>query len=97
MVGDWTLKVVGEVVRIERENVDKSGRNPRYFLTFVIRPEQVDGVPEGAAVPAEIPIRIKDAELARMAPTPPAEGSRVVMRAKTNGPAPTSFYLTAVE
>lgn len=55
---DWTLRVTGEVVAIDREDLDKSGRAPKYMLTLRIRPSSVEA-PEGATVPNVVPVRIK--------------------------------------
>ena len=95
-IGDWTLRVTGEVVRVDQENVDKSGRAPRYFLTFHVKPGALADVPDGAAAPALVPIRIKDVELARLTAQPPKVGDQVVMSARASGAKPASFYLTAV-
>ncbi len=95
-LGDWTLTVTGEIVRIDRENIDKSGKNPRYVLSFVIAPERHDA-PAEAALPSELAIRIKDSELAALAPAEPHVGQVVTMRARANGPRPATFYLTAIE
>lgn len=94
---DWTVRVAGEVVRVERENVDKSGRNPQFFLTFVVSPSELGELPPGAQVPSEIPVRIKDRELARLTDKVPDVGDRVVMTVRANGPVPRTFYLTAIE
>lgn len=96
-LSDWKVKVTGEVVRVDREDVDKSGRNPKYFYTFVVRPTALDAVPAGAVVPAELPIRVKGIELERITESPPKAGDRVVMTARASGPKPTFFYLTALE
>jgi hypothetical protein len=95
-LGDWVLRVTGDVVAVEREDLDKSGKNPKYMLTFRVKPVELDA-PDGATVPAEVPVRIKDSELARLTPQAPAVGDRVRLSAKANGPKPSTFYLTAVE
>lgn len=95
-VGDWVLSVTGEVVAIEREDLDKSGKHPKYMLTFLIKPVECD-IAEGATVPAEIPIRIKDLDLARLAKVAPAVGDRVRMTARASGPTPATFALKTVE
>jgi hypothetical protein len=95
-VGDWILGVTGEVVAIDRENLDKSGRNPKYMLTFRIKPAEVE-VADGATVPDEIPVRVKDLDLARLAKVAPAVGDRVRMTAKASGPRPATFQLKTVE
>jgi hypothetical protein len=94
-LGDWTLSVTGEVVRIDRENLDKSGRNPRHMLTFVVRPEAVDA-PAEATLPEELGIRCTELDLGRITKAPPAVGDRVEMKARANGPRPSTLYLTAV-
>jgi hypothetical protein len=96
-LGDWTLTVTGVIARVDRENVDKSGRNPRYMLSFVITPERPDDVvaPAEATLPAELAIRIADRELARFGPEP-AVGERVTMTARASGPRPATFYLSGL-
>lgn len=94
-LGDWILRVTGEVVAIDREDLDISGRHPKYMLTFRIRPSAVEA-PAAATVPDEIPVRIKDLELARKTSTPPAVGDRVVVTARASGPRPQTFYLATV-
>ena len=96
MVGDWVLTVTGEIVRVDRENIDKSGRNPKFALTFIVRPTEGEGVPAGATLPAELPIRIHDRDLAKLIAREPVVGDRVVMSGKANGPRPATFYMTAV-
>lgn len=94
--GDWILRVTGDVVGIDREDLDKSGRNPKYMLTFRIKPVEIDAA-HGATVPDEVPVRIKDLDLARIAKVPPAIGDRVRMTAKASGPKPATFTLQTVE
>ena len=93
-LGDWILEVTGVVRRIDRENTDKSGRNPRFTLSIVVAPERVVAPPE-ATLPVELAIRIADRELPRFGAEPKV-GERVTMRARANGPTPSSFYLTAL-
>ena len=98
MLGDWTLTVTGVVMRIDRENIDKSGRNPRYMLSFVVEPDGTPGsviAPAEAALPVELAIRIADRELARFG-TAPEVGEIVTMTARANGPRPQTFYLTGL-
>lgn len=97
-LGDWTLTVTGEIVRIDGENTDKSGRNPRWVRSFVLRadgPGSIDA-PAGATLPAELAIRVADRDLARLTDSPPAVGDRVEMRGRASGPRPATFYLTSV-
>ncbi len=96
-IGDWTLSVTGEIVRVDREDIDKSGKNPKFNISFVLRPSAVEGVPAGAIVPDEIPIRVRDRELSAMTKATLEVGDCVVMQAKTNGPKPSVFNMTAVE
>jgi hypothetical protein len=94
-LGDWTLAVTGEVVRIDRENIDKSGRNPRHVLTFVVRPEALDA-PAEATLPAELGIRCSEIDLARLTAMAPEVGDRVELKARANGPQPSTLYLTEI-
>ena len=97
-LGDWNLTVTGDVVRIDRENLDKSGRNPKWVLGFVVRADGPDAIdaPAGATLLDELVIRCRDVELARLTDAPPAAGDRVEMTARASGPRPAMFYLTAV-
>lgn len=94
-IGDWTLRVTGEVVAIEREDLDKSGRSPKYMLTFRIRPSSVEK-PDGATVPDEIPVRIKDTELAKKIAAAPVVGDHVTVTARASGARPATFYVASV-
>jgi len=94
-LGDWTLRVTGEVVAIDREDLDKSGRHPKYMLTFRIRPSSVEA-PEGATIPDEIPVRIKDLELDKKVKTRPVVGDRITVTARASGPRPATFYVATV-
>jgi hypothetical protein len=94
-LGDWTLRVTGEVVAIDREDLDKSGRHPKYMLTFRIRPSSVEA-PEGAKIPDEIPVRIKDLELDKKMKARPVVGDRITVTARASGPRPATFYVATV-
>ena len=95
VIGDWTLRVTGEIVAIEREDLDKSGRSPRYMVTFRIRPSAVEK-PDGATVPDEIPVRIKDSELAKKLAMAPVAGDHVTVTARASGPRPATFYVATI-
>lgn len=95
-IGDWVLRVTGDIVAVDREDLDKSGKHPKFMLTFRVRPVELDAAP-GATVPDEVPVRIKDSELAKLSAVAPAVGDRVRLSAKANGPKPATFYLTAIE
>jgi hypothetical protein len=94
--GDWILDATGAVVRVERENIDKSGRNPRFLLRIVLAPESVDAPPE-ARLPAQLVIQVQESDLAKLGAAEPKAGARVKVKARGNGPAPATFYLTAIE
>ncbi|HVV83960.1 MAG TPA: hypothetical protein VHE35_12885, partial [Kofleriaceae bacterium] len=65
-LGDWELAVTGTVARIDREDLDKSGRHPKYMLSIVLAPRTPPALPDGAALPAELAVRIKADELPRL-------------------------------
>ncbi len=94
----WVMTAVGTVERVDRENVDKRGRNPKYIYTFYVRPERTEGAPAEASLPELLPVRAKDLDLQRMtgSPAPLAVGDRVELRARAAELEPTTFYLTAV-
>ena len=97
-LGDWTLTVTGVVTRIDRENIDKSGKNPRYMLSFIVEPDGRPGsviAPAEAALPVELAIRIADRELPPLGGAPEI-GEIVTMTAKASGPRPQTFYLATL-
>ena len=96
-LGDWDLAVVGTVKRIDRENLDKSGRNPRYMLSLVIEPARAPTLPAGARLPDELAVRIKGAELPRLTRDEIAPGDSVELTARANGPTPSTLRLTAIK
>lgn len=91
MIGDWELRITGEVVRIEKDDIDKSGKNPRYVLRLFVEGEP-QGVPEGAVVERPVPIRIKESELKVAV----SVGARLQITARASGPKPTSFYASSI-
>lgn len=93
-LGDWTLTVTGVIARIDREDLDKSGKHPRFMLSFVVTPAHLDA-PAEATLPAELAIRIADRELARFGPEPKV-GETVTMTARASGPRPATFYLSGL-
>ena len=95
-LGDWDLAVTGTIARIDREDLDKSGRHPKYMLSLVVTPARVPVVPEGAMLPAELAVRVKSADLARLTPDELAPGDTVELTARANGPEPTTLRLTAI-
>jgi len=94
-IGDWILTVTGTVARIRREDYDKSGRNPRYNLYFVLDVDQAE-VPPGASLPAEVAIRVREHDLARLIDRAPVVGDRIIITARANGPRPQSFLMQSV-
>jgi hypothetical protein len=94
---DWSLSVTGEIVRIDKQDVDKTGRARKFFYEFLLRPESAalrEGAPE---VGTEILVRIKDLELRRLTRETLEVGDRVIMTVRGSGDHASPSYLTAVE
>ncbi|MFT3710560.1 MAG: hypothetical protein QM817_23290 [Archangium sp.] len=91
VIADWELQITGEIVRIEKDNIDKSGKNPRFVLTLFVEGEPT-GIPEGAVVARPIPIRIKESELKVSV----SVGARLQITARASGPRPTSLYASRI-
>lgn len=77
---DWTVTVAGEIVRVER----KDGG-----YTCFVRPRALRGLPAGAQLPAEVPIRVDDLDELEV-------GDVVEMTARAAGLRPTELRLIAV-
>ena len=99
MSGYWVMTAVGTVERVDRENVDKRGRAPRYIYTFHVRAERTEGVPAEVSLPDLLPVRAKPVDLERMtgSPAPLAVGVRIQFRARAAERAPTTFYLVSLD
>jgi hypothetical protein len=97
MQGDWSITITGDIVSINQEDVDKSGRHPKFFYEFLVWAESTDGWSGASRAPAEFRIRIKDVEFKRLTKEMLAVGDRVIMTARANGPNPSLFYLTEVK
>lgn len=96
-LGDWDLAVTGTIARIDRENLDKSGRNPKYMLSLVIDPARTPTIPEGAMLPGELAVRVKSLDLPRLTADELAPGDRVELTARAHGPRPATLKLTAIK
>jgi hypothetical protein len=96
-LGDWELHVTGTIARIDRENLDKSGRHPKYLLSLVVTPAKVPVLPEGAMLPAELAVRVKSIDLPKLTPDELEPGDQVELTARANGPEPTTLRLTAIK
>ncbi len=96
-LGDWDLAVAGTVVRIDRENLDKSGRNPRYMLSLVIDPARAPEVPAGARLPDELAVRVKSEDLPKLTRDDIAAGDAVEVTARAHGPQPATLRLTTIK
>lgn len=95
-VGDWHLTITGTVARIDREDLDKSGKNPKYMLSLVIEPAHEPRLPAGARLPAELAVRVKLADLPRLTRDPIAPGDAVELTARAHGASPSTLALTAI-
>lgn len=96
MTGPWELAATGTVVRVEREDRDKTGRGQKVTYVFFIKPEVVHAGRPDAKLGEEIAFRALDTDLAKLTPDPPKIGDRVKMTGRGDGRTPDSFYLLAV-
>lgn len=96
-LGDWELTITGAVARIDREDLDKSGKNPKYLLSIVITPDEVPPVPDGASLPAELAVRVKAIDLPRYTRATIERGDRVRARARASGYRPSTLKLLALD
>ncbi|HTJ40581.1 MAG TPA: hypothetical protein VL463_00745 [Kofleriaceae bacterium] len=93
--GDWSLTVTGTVARVDRENIDKSGRNPRFNLSIVITPEALDA-PKGVTLPVELVFRIAERDLAKHGAEPKV-GEKITVTGAANGPKPRLFSIATIK
>jgi hypothetical protein len=94
MEGDWTINATGTIVHVDKENVDKSGRHPKFVYQFLIHTETAEATLAGAHLPTDLAVHVRDQELLRIAGELLVVGDRVAIAARANGPNPAFFYLT---
>jgi hypothetical protein len=99
VIGDWSLSVTGTIARVESQDIDKSGRNPKLSLDYYVRPDVPDAVvhPPGTTLAPEIQFRVAERDLRAMSKATFEVGDRVTMTGRSNGPRPALFRLSAVE
>ncbi len=93
------MTAVGTISKVDRENIDKSGRKAKFMFTYTLDPERTAGAPEGTSLPAELTLRAKSIELQRFTGSadPFATGDRVEVTVRAADAAPSSFYITAAK
>lgn len=93
----WSVTVTGTITRIERQNVDKTLRNPKWFVDIYVEPTKVEA-PEGKTVVGEVQFMAKESELLPMLDgTSPKEGDQFVGIGRTTDDQSNVFELTGAE
>lgn len=94
----WSATVTGTVVRVERQNVDKTLRNPKWFVDIYVEPTKVEA-PEGKSVAeGEIQFSAKETDLLKMTGgTLPKEGDTFVGTGRTTDDVATVLELTGAD
>ena len=91
----WTLTLTGTVQQFTRENIDKSGRNPRYNVSIHVAPVTLNRPDGDVVLPSVIPLRYK---LRGADPYAGLEiGANVKVEASCYGSTPQVFHLRHLE
>ena len=92
----WTVTVTGTVTSVERKNVDKTLRNPKWFVDIYLEPTKVQG-PPGKVAEGEIQFAAKESDLLPMVGgVLPKEGETFVGTGRTTDDVASVFELTGV-
>lgn len=91
--GYWRIEVEGTVLSVNRENIDKSGRNPKWKISFTMQVESPNPelLPPGYELTDQVPWSVKSTDLARMNQEEPRVGDRLRVTGQGDGLAPRSF------
>lgn len=58
----WTATVVGRIIKLSRNNVDKSGRNPKWFINIVVEPVEIEA-PHGKTLVGDVEFLTTESDL----------------------------------
>lgn len=61
----WTATVTGTITGIDRDNVDKSGKNPKWLIRIHVEPTKVEA-PPGKTLVGEVEFLTRESELLPM-------------------------------
>jgi hypothetical protein len=76
----WTLQITGVVLRVRRQDLDKSGRNPKYMVRIQLNVEEFDDA--GAGLELDSPARMQawEKDIVGYLGRPLEVGDRIVVR-----------------
>lgn len=95
--GEWKLTCVGTLERIERQDLDKTKRNPNIKFVFHVRPDEMEAELEGVAMPESLRFGIMEKDLRRAGSGRPAEGMRLSLEGLATGVRPVLVSLKRFE
>jgi len=98
--GEWKLSLLGVIERVERINLDKSGRNPRYKIQFHVRPIEVLEARDGMELPeddAAVRFGAIEHRYKNVTGEVPVEGHRVRISGVATGIIPAHVALEEIE
>lgn len=76
----WTITVIGEVTRLHKINVDKSGRHPKYMVQIQMKVESVDDAGAGIELESPILLQGRETEVVNYLKRLPTVGERLVVQ-----------------
>lgn len=94
MKEDWEAKITGTIKEIRKENLDKSGNNPKWKLHLVMEPDSVLA-PDGVTL-SDTPELAGWFKSLDVDPGDLAEGDKISVDGVGNGIAPDLLQLKAV-
>lgn len=95
--GEWKLSCVGTLERIERQDLDKTKRNPNLKFIFHVKPDQMEAEQEGVAMPESLRFGIMEKDMRRAGTGKPAEGMRLALEGTATGVRPVLVSLKRFE
>ncbi len=94
---DWRIAATGVVAQVRRQDLDESGRNPRFKLYLTLRPTvpPVAEAPDANLAP-ELTFGIRETELRRLSMRAPREGELWHFGGRASGQRPAHIILTSL-
>ena len=94
--GYWQLTVIGNILGVNRVDVDKTGRHRKFFYEYNLEPVSYQHIPSSAQLPDTLLIRISDKDFQNLGLEILAVGDFVELIVTAHGPKPTSFYANEI-
>ncbi len=93
----WQIKVKGEVARISKIDVDKSGKNPKYMVRIRLNVESMDDGGFGVELMPQMQAQGKETNLLQQIKQLPTVGEHIVIHSSGFDKRPSLLNINHIE